>query len=66
MATQLSTPLMPIVKKTMEIEVRPITAEDKAKQAYRSLRIERTNKKHHGRREKRAAEKAAEGDEKKK
>jgi len=66
MATQLTTPLMPIVKKPVQIEVRAITDEDKAKNAYRTLRIERSNKRLKGIRDKRAAEKAAEADDKKK
>ncbi|CAN8065439.1 unnamed protein product [Agarophyton chilense] len=59
-AAQLAGKLMPIEKKSASIEVRPITNDDRAKYAYRSLRIERTNKKYEGLRKKRAAEKAAE------
>lgn len=66
MASQLEGKLMPIVKKTSEIQVRPITDEDKKKTAYRSLRIERSNKRLEGIRKKRAAEAAAQTDEKKK
>ena len=60
MAAQLEGKLMPIQKTTAEIEVRPITNDDRAKTAYRSLRIEKSNKKLEGIRKKRAAEKAAE------
>ncbi|PXF48011.1 60S ribosomal protein L13-2 [Gracilariopsis chorda] len=58
-AAQLTDKLMPIPSKKPTIEVRTITNEDRAKYAYRSLRIERTNQKYEGIRKKRAAEKAA-------
>lgn len=64
MAAQVTGKLMPIVKKTSEVEVRKITEDDRAKGAYRSLRIERTNKRLDGLRKKRAAEKAAQAEEK--
>lgn len=59
-ATQINGKLMPIVKSDPAIEVRAITNEDKASHAYRSLRIEKSNKRLNGVRQKRAAEKAAE------
>lgn len=64
MAAQVSGKLMPIVKKTSEVEVRKITEEDTGKRAYRSLRIERANKRLDGIRKKKAAEKAAQAEEK--
>lgn len=66
MAAQLPGKLMPIVKKTPTVEVRPITDDDRSKHAYRSLRIERANKRLDGIRKKRAAEAAAAAEEKKK
>lgn len=66
MASQFTGTLMPIEKKQPAIEVRPITEEEKSKSAYRSLRIERMNKRLDGLRKKRAAEKAAEASDKKK
>lgn len=64
MAAQLEGKLMPIVKADAKIEVRKITDEDRAKTAYRSLRIERVNKRMDGMRKKREAEKAAAAEEK--
>ncbi|KAI0559934.1 60S ribosomal protein L13 [Gracilaria domingensis] len=61
---QLKGKLMPIPPKSSSIEVRPITNDDRAKYAYRSLRIERTNQKYDGIRKQRAAQKAAEEAEK--
>lgn len=66
MASQLKGKLMPFVTKTPEVEVRKITEEEKKKMAYRSLRIERSNKKREGIRQKRAAEAAAGADDRKK
>lgn len=66
MAAQFKGKLMPIEKKPEDIEVRVVTNDDKAKQAYRSLRIERLNKRMDGIRKKRAAEAAAAAAEKKK
>lgn len=65
MAEQFTGKLLPIVKKEPVVEMRKITAEDKNGQAYRSLRIERANKRHDGIRKKRAAEKAAAAESKK-
>lgn len=59
MISQFKGTIIPIQKTKPSIEVRPITAEDKAKNAYRSLRIERMNKRLEGARKKKAEEKAA-------
>lgn len=59
MATQIKEKLMPIEKKAPVIEVREITNADKEKWAYRSLRIERMNKRLRGVREERAKKEAA-------
>lgn len=56
---QVKGALMPIEKKVAEVEVRKITDEDLKKTAYRSLRIERVNKRMHGLRRKRELEKAS-------
>lgn len=64
MHSQLKGCIMPIVKKTPSVEVRSITNDDRSKTAYRSLRIERANKRLDGKRKKIAAEKAAEAAEK--
>jgi large subunit ribosomal protein L13e len=63
-ATQVLGDYMPIVHgEERSIEVVKVTNEMKEFKAYGKLRLERTNKKHQGAREKRAAE--AEKDEKK-
>lgn len=64
MVTQHVGKILPIVKTTPSIEVRPITEEERNTQAYRALRIERSNAKYDGRRKKRAADKAAAEEEK--
>lgn len=65
MVEQHAGPIMPITKEEPTIEVRKITEDDKKSHAYRSLRIERSNKRREGMRKKRAAEKAAAADDKK-
>lgn len=66
MVEQLKGSLMPLQKKDVKIEVREITNDDRSKNAFRSIRIERCNKRMDGIRKKRAAEEAAKADEKKK
>lgn len=59
MAEQFTGKLMPVARREAVVTVRKITAEDKAAHAYRTIRIERSNKRHDGKRRKRAAEEAA-------
>ena len=54
---------MPIVREKPTVELVKVTAEMKSFKAYDKLRLERTNKRHHGARLKKAAE--AEKEEKK-
>lgn len=64
---QLQGEIIPIERDTaVLVGERAVTEEDRAYYAYRTLRTERTNKRYHGIREKRAAEKAREEEEKKK
>eukprot|EP00735_Rhodelphis_limneticus_P011832 TRINITY_DN4988_c0_g1::TRINITY_DN4988_c0_g1_i1::g.16682::m.16682 TRINITY_DN4988_c0_g1::TRINITY_DN4988_c0_g1_i1::g.16682 ORF type:complete len:222 (+),score=84.15,sp/P41129/RL132_BRANA/59.80/4e-82,Ribosomal_L13e/PF01294.13/4.4e-78,SCHIP-1/PF10148.4/0.014 TRINITY_DN4988_c0_g1_i1:40-666(+) len=63
-ATQLTTPLLPIVKKIQKSKARKITEEEKKAFAFRTLRTVRTNTKYAGARKKRAEEKAREEAEK--
>lgn len=67
-AEQLKGPVMPLPKQSGApvVEVRAITDEDKAKNAYRTLRLERMHKRLDGIRRKRAEEAAAAADDKKK
>ncbi len=66
-AQQVKGALMPLGKKAdVATEVRKITDEDKKANAYRTLRLERMLKRVDGQRKKRAAEAAAEKEEKKK
>lgn len=65
-ATQYKEKLLPMTKDTHEVQVEKIKDEDKKFSAYRTLRLERTNQKYKGIRDKRAAEKAAEQADKKK
>lgn len=58
MVEQHTGKLMPLQKKVPTIEVRKITDEDRKTHAYRSLRIERSNKRLEGKRKKRAEEEA--------
>ncbi|KAL9685768.1 hypothetical protein QQ045_023220 [Rhodiola kirilowii] len=62
-ATQLQGSYMPITRKKPTVELVKVTNEMKAFKAYDKLRLERTNKRHLGARQKRAAE--AEKEEKK-
>lgn len=63
-AEQYTGKLLPITKPTPTVEVRKITDEDRKTHAYRSLRIERSNKRMEGKRKKRAEEEAAASDKK--
>lgn len=65
MVEQYTGKLMPITKKKPVIEVRSITEDDKKRHAYRSIRIERSNKRLDGKRRKKAEEAAAAADDKK-
>lgn len=58
--------LLPLEKPTLSVGVEPLTDELKGKAAYRTLRLESTNLRYKGIREKRAADAAAEAEEKKK
>jgi large subunit ribosomal protein L13e len=51
--------VMPLIKKSLRVRARAITADDKSKSAYKVLRKARVDKKMFGRRLKRAADKAA-------
>jgi large subunit ribosomal protein L13e len=50
--------ILPLVKPSLRVRARAITADDKAKSAYKTLRKARVDKKMYGRRLKRAADKA--------
>lgn len=56
--------IMPLTKGSLRVKARAITADDKAKSAYRVLRKARVDKKMFGKRLKRAADKAAAAKEK--
>ncbi|RWR84652.1 Ribosomal protein L13e [Cinnamomum micranthum f. kanehirae] len=62
-ATQVHGDYMPITREKPVVELVKVTDEMKAFKAYQKLRLEQTNKRHHGARLKKAAE--AEKDEKK-
>ncbi|EPS71909.1 hypothetical protein M569_02849 [Genlisea aurea] len=62
-ATQVSGPVLPIVGEKPNVELVKVTEELKSFRAYDKLRVERMNKRHAGKRAKKAAE--AEKDEKK-
>lgn len=66
MAAQLKGTVMPLARPVPEIEVRAITAEDKASHPYRSIRIERSNKRLDGVRRKRLEEERKKEEDKKK
>ena len=55
-ATQVQGTFMPIVREKPSVELVKVTDDMKAFKAYEKLRLERTNKRHTGMRQKRAAE----------
>lgn len=55
-ATQVHGDYMPITREKPVVELVKVTDEMKAFKAYQKLRIERTNKRHHGARLKKEAE----------
>ncbi|MCL7035967.1 hypothetical protein MKW94_014513 [Papaver nudicaule] len=55
-ATQVTGDFMPITRERPEVELVKVTNEMKSVKAYQKLRLERTNKRHMGKRLKRAAE----------
>lgn len=55
-ATQVQGPYMPITREQPTVELVKVTPDMKSFKAYDKLRLERTNKRHHGVRMKKAAE----------